>query len=214
MEEKIINENQVSPDAPKYMAEALFLAESYTQMLKFRDALKKRIAGSWIYTIDMAISDLDSITVSYESERVQSSNISKPTERIALKLTDEYMARKQAEMDAEKAAIVRELEYVSWKIEVVESAVLERMDHELQDMFTLQFKGQKTYKQTEDILRRKRKRKVYSDKILKQRQDIIKMLIRELLLRSGSEEDALFMEMLTQEARQEADDHTGEDQEG
>ena len=36
MEEKIINENQVSPDAPKYMAEALFLAESYTQMLKFR----------------------------------------------------------------------------------------------------------------------------------------------------------------------------------
>ena len=113
--------------APQYMKEALLLANSYTQMLAERERLKKRLAGSWVYTKTMAIEELDSITVAYEGGRVQSSNISNPTERIALKLTDEYMARKQREMDAAKAACERDLEYVNWKIGVVETVMNERM---------------------------------------------------------------------------------------
>ena len=203
MEEKIINENQVSPDAPKYMAEALFLAESYTQMLKFRDALKKRIAGSWIYTIDMAISDLDSITVSYESERVQSSNISKPTERIALKLTDEYMARKQAEMDAEKAAIVRELDYVSWKIEVAETVWKERAKGLEKSLFQLLFYQHKTYREAEEILLRKKNMRLQDCSIAAIKTKIWMLFEKEIEFRYQDEEERHFVEMLAAETELE-----------
>ena len=203
MEEKIINENQVSPDAPKYMAEALFLAESYTQMLKFRDALKKRLAGSWVYTIDMAISDLDSITVSYESERVQSSNISKPTERIALKLTDEYMARKQAEMDAEKAAIVRELDYVSWKIEVAETVWKERAKGLEKSLFQLLFYQHKTYREAEEILLRKKNMRLQDCSIAAIKTKIWMLFEKEIEFRYQDEEERHFVEMLAAEAERE-----------
>ena len=73
----------------RFLREALFLANSYTWMLKRREDLEQRLAGSWKYTKDMAIEELDSITIAYGKERVQSSNISNPTERIAMKLTEE-----------------------------------------------------------------------------------------------------------------------------
>ena len=203
MEEKKIDEKQAGPDAPMYMAEALFLAESYTQMLKFRDALKKRLAGSWVYTIDMAISDLDSITVSYESERVQSSNISKPTERIALKLTDEYLARKQTEMDAEKAAIVRELDYVSWKIEVAETVWKERAKGLEKSLFQLLFYQHKTYREAEEILLRKKNMRLQDCSIAAIKTKIWMLFEKEIEFRYQDEEERHFVEMLAAEAERE-----------
>lgn len=203
MEEKIMIEKQASPDVPKYMAEALFLANSYTQMLKFRDALKKRLARSWVYTIDMAISDLDSITVSYESERVQSSNISKPTERIALKLTDEYMARKQAEMDAEKAAIVRELDYVSWKIEVSETVWKERAKGLEKSLFQLLFYQHKTYREAEEILLRKKNVHLQDCAIATIKTKIWMLFEKEIEFRYQDEEERHFVEMLAAETERE-----------
>lgn len=203
MEEKKIDEMQASPDAPMYMAEALFLAESYTQMLKFRDALRKRLAGSWVYTIDMAISDLDSITVSYESERVQSSNISKPTERIALKLTDEYIARKQAEMDAEKAAIVRELDYVSWKIEVAETVWKERAKGLEKSLFQLLFYQHKTYREAEEILLRKKNMRLQDCSIAAIKTKIWMLFEKEIEFRYQDEEERHFVEMLAAETERE-----------
>ena len=203
MEEKIMDEKKVSPDAPKYMAEAMFLAESYTQMLKFRDVLKKRLAGSWIYTIDMAISDLDSITVSYESERVQSSNITKPTERIALKLTDEYMARKQAEMDAEKAACIRELNYVSWKIEVVETVWKERAKGLAKSLFQLLFYQHKTYREAEEILLRKKNRHLQDCAVAAVKAKLWILFEKEIEFRFQDEEERHFVEMLVAETERE-----------
>lgn len=203
MEEKIMIEKQASPDVPKYMAEALFLANSYTQMLEFRDALKKRLAGSWVYTIDMAISDLDIITVSYESERVQSSNISKPTERIALKLTDEYMARKQAEMDAEKAAIVRELDYVSWKIEVSETVWKERAKGLEKSLFQLLFYQHKTYREAEEILLRKKNVHLQDCTIATIKTKIWMLFEKEIEFRYQDEEERHFVEMLAAETERE-----------
>ena len=203
MEEKKIDEKQAGPDAPMYMAEALFLAESYTQMLKFRDALKKRLAGSWVYTIDMAISDLDSITVSYESERVQSSNISKPTERIALKLTDEYLARKQTEMDAEKAAIVRELDYVSWKIEVAETVWKERAKGLEKSLFQLLFYQHKTYREAEEILLRKKNMRLQDCSIAAIKTKIWMLFEKEIEFRYQDEEERHFVEMLAAETELE-----------
>ena len=189
------------PKEPRYLKEALFLAESYTKMLEEREWLKKRIAGNWTYTKEMAIAELDSITVAYDNERVQSSNISNPTERIAMKLTDEYMARKQAEMDAERDACIADLEYLNWKIGVVDAVIRERLDDELKDMFTLQYKGNRTYRQTKDILAKKRERKVCNDKIKRQKDSILELLVRELILRSNAHADRQFIGRLQQETQ-------------
>ena len=44
-----------------------------------------------------------------DGERVQSSNISNPTERIAMKITDEYMEKRQAEIAREVRKLEAEL---------------------------------------------------------------------------------------------------------
>ena len=71
--------------APDFLALALFLAKSYGQMLKERERLKAVIdAGVPIYTKEMALRDLASVSIDYESERVQTSNISNKPASIAL----------------------------------------------------------------------------------------------------------------------------------
>ena len=184
----------------KYMREAKLLAEGYTRMLDEQKKIQKRLAGSWVYTIDMAIEELNNITVSYESERVQSGNISNPTERIALKLTDAYMARKQREMDAERDACVMELDYVNWKIGVVEAVIKERLDDELKDMFTLQYKGHKTYEETQDILQKKRKRSASRKKIIGQKREILELLSKELELRESFDDGRHYINLLSRDA--------------
>ena len=66
-----------------YKEEALYLAQHYKQFLAERDRLKALLDGdNWTYTTEMAITDLDNLTVSYDHDRVQSSNISNPVQRI------------------------------------------------------------------------------------------------------------------------------------
>lgn len=196
------SESMKPTESPRYMAEALLLANSYTKMLEERERLEKLLAGSWVYTKDMAIDELDNITVSYEGERVQTSNISNPTERIALKLTDEFMAKKQAEMDAERNAVVSELEYMNWKIVVVETTVRERMNERQKDIFTLIFVGHKTYRDTINILKRKRKLEVACRNILELKQEIWRKLIDELSIRGWLPEQERFMLSLSQESQE------------
>ena len=43
----------------RFLKEALFLANSYTWMLKRKEDLEQRLAGSWKYTKDMAIEELE-----------------------------------------------------------------------------------------------------------------------------------------------------------
>lgn len=191
------------PDTPKYMREAMFLAGSYTWMQKWRDTLEKRLSGNWVYTIDMAIEELDSITISYESDRVQSSNISKPTERIALKLTDEYMAKKQAEMDADRVALIKHLDYVNWKIEIVETVWHERMKEMQSAVFSLIFVGHKTYKEAETIIRKKKKKVMVNRNISEIKNQIWELFIKELILRSRCAEQEENMKCLKKETEEE-----------
>ena len=167
----------------KYLEEARFLAETYTQMLDVRDSLRKSLEGNWTFTKAMAIAELDNIAVSYDGERVQSSNISNPTERIAMKITDEYMEKRQAEMDAERQACAMELDYVLWKIEVVETSSKERLTKKQGDVFTLIYVGHKTYHEAERIVWKKRKRKLVDRNIAATKQAILKALSTELELR-------------------------------
>ncbi len=187
---------------PRFLKEALFLAESYTDMLERRDWLQKRIAGSWIYTKEMAIAELDNITVSYENERVQSSNISNPTERIALKLTDEFMARKQAEMNAEREACISELAYMDWKIEVVETVWHERMKETQRAVFQLLYYQHKTFKEAESTLLRKKNKKFYDCSLVAVKEKLWVLFEKEIEFRIQSADERPFVEQLTAEANQ------------
>ena len=85
IQEHAEQDNAQSVPVPDFLALALFLAQSYGQMLKDRGQLKAVIdAGVPIYTKEMALRDLASISIDYESERVQTSNIS----NIPLRITE------------------------------------------------------------------------------------------------------------------------------
>lgn len=129
-------DNNATTVEQQYLDEALFLAKSYGFMLKDRDRLKKMLDGSWEYTIDDTIAEMDSITVSYDRERVQSSNISNPVERIVMKTTDPvFMARKQREKDQLKKWCEQTYKYTLWKINIVDTAIRERMSTRTRGVF-------------------------------------------------------------------------------
>lgn len=187
----------------RFLREALFLANSYTWMLKRREDLEQRLAGSWKYTKDMAIEELDSITIAYGKERVQSSNISNPTERIAMKLTDEFIVLKQREMDEEREACEDELKYLNWKIEVIETVWKERAKGFQKSVFQLLFYQHKTYKEAVSILRKKKKDRASNRKIAEAKMQILELFILEVSLRSQRGEDADYVKRLMMETEGE-----------
>ena len=118
-----------------FQDEALFLANHYGDMLRIRDALKKRLEGSWEYTEDMAIDELVTITPNYSGDHVQSSGISNTTARITDKLMDGYVERRRSQMEKEREACRKEYEYVDWKVSVITTAVRERLDKKSRTIF-------------------------------------------------------------------------------
>ena len=68
----------------RYIEEALLLAGRYSESVKRRDQLRNLMTGDFEYTKDMAIRDLIGGGVRYDTERVQTSNISNKPASIAL----------------------------------------------------------------------------------------------------------------------------------
>ncbi len=160
----------------QYIQCAMKLAADYPFLLKEHDRLIQRLDGSWAYTKEMAIADLDSLTVSYDMERVQSSNISNPSERIAMKLTDEYMRRKQEEYNREHDRCLQECKYVDWKLDTIETAIRERMDGLQRHVFRLVFVQGLTFRETREILGEK----VCNRKIVDAKKMIWQQISKEL----------------------------------
>ena len=99
---------------PEFSELALFLAKFYGQMLKNRERLKAVIdAGVPIYTKEMALRDLASISIDYESERVQTSNISNVPLRITELLDNGYVEKMNRKLRREMDESVKEYEYLS-----------------------------------------------------------------------------------------------------
>lgn len=133
------------PDFPEL---ALFLAKSYGQMLNDRDYLKSVIdAGVRPYTKEMAIQDLTAVSIDYESDRVQTSNISNVPERVAELLDSGYVKKMNRRLHREMAETVMDYAYICWKIEVVETAMRERMDKKERAIFERLFVRGKTYRE-------------------------------------------------------------------
>lgn len=127
---------------------ALFLAKSYGQMLKDRERLQSVLdAGVPIYTKEMAIRDLSSVSIDYETDRVQTSNISNVPLRIAELLDHGYVEKMNRRLRREMDDSVKEYGYLCWKIEVVETAMRERMDQRERAIFERMFARGKSYRE-------------------------------------------------------------------
>ena len=123
-------ENAQSVPVPDFPELALFLAKSYGQMLKDQERLKAVIdAGVPIYTKEMALRDLASISIDHESERVQTSNISNVPLRITELLDNGYVEKTNRKLRREMDESVKEYGYLCWKIALVETAMRERMSN-------------------------------------------------------------------------------------
>lgn len=127
---------------------ALFLAKSYGQMLKDREQLQSVLdAGVPIYTKEMAIRDLSSVSIDYETDRVQISNISNIPLRITELLDHGYVEKMNRRLRREMDESVKEYGYLCWKIEVVETAMRERMDQRERAIFERMFARGKSYRE-------------------------------------------------------------------
>lgn len=141
-------DNGQSVPVPDFPELALFLAKSYGQMLKDRERLQSVLdAGVPIYTKEMAIRDLSSVSIDYETDRVQTSNISNVPLRIAELLDHGYVEKMNRRLRREMDDSVKEYGYLCWKIEVVETAMRERMDQRERAIFERMFARGKSYRE-------------------------------------------------------------------
>lgn len=167
--------------APDFLVLALFLAQSYGQMLKDRERLKAVIdAGVPIYTKEMALRDLASISIDYESERVQTSNISNVPLRITELLDNGYVEKVNRKLRREMDESVKEYGYLCWKIALVETALRERMDKKEQGIFTRIFVRGYTFSQ----LKKAYKKRLCNRQICVAKEAALKALADEITVRS------------------------------
>ena len=159
-----------------YLLCARKLAEEYPAMMKDYDRMKERLAGNWVYTKEMAIAELSSSTVLYDNVRVQNNRVSNPAERIAMMMTNEYMKKKQEEYDWERERLRQELDYLDWKMRIVEVAVKERMNDFQQRVFRMIYLKGKTFKETREAL----EERPCDRKILETKKEIWKRITSEL----------------------------------
>ena len=167
-------------DAINFPAAALYLARTYANLLAERINIRQWLDGHKVFTTDMAIEELMSITPQSEGERVQTSGLSDQTARIAEKLAAGYVEKRQRQLEREAASLARELTYIEWKAGVVEAAMENRMTRNDAAFFRLMFVRGKTYREIRDA---HRGRKIYDHGIRKKKQAVLKAVEEELRLR-------------------------------
>ena len=107
---------------------ASWLAANFSSLSKRQKRLKTlKEFGPIRYTEDMAVANLTSISVNTGSDKVQTSGISKVPERVAIMLESGYVEKMQEKMNQEYEDLCRELEYVSWQLDIIDAAMEERM---------------------------------------------------------------------------------------
>lgn len=117
-----------------FLADALLLAGQYPGMLREKVNIEKVLAGMPIYTEAMAIDELSG-AVNADTERVQTSGTSNPTERIALLLENGFVEKKNAQIRKEIYQSYREYLVLCERIRIVETAMKERMDERTKAVF-------------------------------------------------------------------------------
>lgn len=193
MNDKMVNagQNKETGENPKaeqkpeeafFQEAALFLAETYGRMLDEREQLKTVIdAGVIPYTEEMAIRDLSAVSVECNIGRVQTGNISNIPERIAVLLDCGYVEEMNRRLNREMDEIVKEHSYVCWKIEIVETAVRERMTRMQRAIFIRIFVKHLSMRQ----IRKNYKKSIEFRKIRAERDGAVSSIAEELELVSS-----------------------------
>lgn len=182
-------DNVQNVPAPDFLVLALFLAKSYAQMLKDRERLKAVIdAGVPIYTKEMALRDLAAISIDYESERVQTSNISNIPLRITELLDNGYVEKMNRKLRREMDESVKEYGYLSWKIVLVGTALRERMDQMERAIFIRVYARGYTFSQ----LKKAYKKRLCNRQICEAKEAALKALADEITVRSVLGESDVF----------------------
>lgn len=118
----------------RFLTEALLLAGSYADAVKEKKLLQDLMTGAFEYTEDMAIQDLIG-GGQQEGERVQTSNISNIPERAAILLADGYVEKQKYRMQREAQRRLNEYRKLCEQVEIVETAIHERMDDRARAVF-------------------------------------------------------------------------------
>ena len=176
---------QDSRDSRDYQAAALFLAKRYGGLLKEKEYIDKVLSGEFVFTEDDALEELISTTAGTESDtgvRVQTSNISNTTERIGILLVNGYVEKRNRELRQEILADNEGREYLNWKIDIIGTALSERMDKFERGLFKRRYVEQWTYRR---IRERYQVKKLYNRDISKACRAVISSIADEIQLREN-----------------------------
>lgn len=194
--------HKASGQLKDHPAAALYLASSYGNMLKEKAYIEKVLSGEYRYTEDDALMELISTTAAAGSDtgvRVQASNISNTTERIGMLLAGGFVERRNREILREVIEDKAGQAYLYWKLDVVETAMRERMDSMERAVFKRLFVKHMTYKQIREACK---KEKLFDRSINDRRKSALLMIEREIRLREGAFEDGkMYTDRLMQECR-------------
>ena len=166
-----------------YPAAALYLAQTYGNMLKQQEYYDKVLSGKAVYTEDDALDELISTTASTESDtgiRVQTSNISNTTERIGLLLANGFVEKRSREILREALNNGDERQYIAWKLDVINTAMTERMQPMERNIFKRMYGKGMTYQQIREAYH---KRVLYDKAINKHRKTALSLLEAEIRMR-------------------------------
>lgn len=119
----------------RFLQEALLLAGRYSETVKERDQLRDLMDGNFEYTEDMAIQDLIGGAVSYDTERVQTSNISNEPERVAILLDNGFVWKERRRIREEAHKQQEKFDQLNREVGIVEVAMNERMDERTRAVF-------------------------------------------------------------------------------
>lgn len=184
-----------------FPAAALYLAETYANLLVERNNIRQWLDGHKVFTVDMAIEELMSLTTQSEGERVQTSGLSDQTSRIAEKLAGGYVKKRQRQMEREAVLWSRELSYAEWKIGVVDEAMEKRMTRNDAAFFRLMFVRKKTFREIREAHRGNR---IYNHDISRRKKSVLKAVEDELRFRACWKTQEENMRLLSGELSREA----------
>lgn len=118
-----------------YLVQALQLSESLADWTIERKSIFRALEQEIKYTEEMAIAELSGGAVSYDSERVQTSNIANLPERITILLMNGYVEKRIKKMEQERKELYGKYLEICAEIEIVENAKNRRMDDRTRKVF-------------------------------------------------------------------------------
>lgn len=187
-----------SPDIPRKVA--LYLAVNFSSLLRKQKRLRTlKEFGPAQYTEDMAIADLTSISVGTGSDKVQTSSISKIPERVAIMLESGYAEKMQERMNQEYEDLCRELQYISWQLDIIDAAMEERMTEQQRVVFRWFYRDRMSLRYIHEMLMPE----ISLFTVKSARDRALMQLEEEVKTRMGMEDEKVWLSQICKETERE-----------